>query len=342
MAAITPSFTRVSPSYVMPEWILQYQQASGAFELLASGDPMIRLSEGDQYVYGKTLYLKTEIAVGQVAYNQLPSVSMEAAQIRMPTYLMRVRAEYDHHDTAAGGAWGLPIDSAFRLGMRQGIFQGLRDFALYGVNPQNGEGLTNTPGATSVSLPPDSNSNDTLATYDNGQLAIYILGVIQQLKTRTNQFGMASRVVLTAPQRVLGQMEMQNIVQLTQFQREGAGSTTTLAMIKDVVEKNGDSFEWTYDDTLIGKGVGGGNNDLLVFTVPEIKKPVGGQINTNEFAGLAPGLSACTLMFADMSAPREIRTPLPGGAIDIVSEMRATPGWGIRPEAVTLLTIQYQ
>jgi hypothetical protein len=66
MAAITPSFTRVSPSYVMPEWILQYQQASGAFELLASGDPMIRLSEGDQYVYGKTLYLKTEIAVGQV------------------------------------------------------------------------------------------------------------------------------------------------------------------------------------------------------------------------------------------------------------------------------------
>jgi hypothetical protein len=43
-----------------------------------------------------------------------------------------------------------------------------------------------------------------------------------------------------------------------------------------------------------------------------------------------------------MAAPREIRTPLPGGAIDIVSEMRATPGWGIRPEAITLLTIQYQ
>lgn len=340
MPAITPSFTRVSPSYVMPEWILQYQQASGAFELLASGDPMIRLSEGDQYVYGKTLKLQTQIAVGQVAYNQLPSVSMEAAQIRMPTYLMRNRAEYDHHDTAAAGVWDLPIDNASRLGMRQGMFQGLRDFLLYGVNPQNGEGLVNTTGATSVSLPADSNGNTTLVTYDNGQLAIYILGIVQALKTRTNQFGMASRVVLTAPQRVLGTMELQNVVQLTQFQREGAGSSTTLAMIKDVVEKNGDSFEWTYDDTLIGKGANG--VDLLVFSVPEIKKPVGGQINTNEFAGLAPGLNACTVMFADMAAPREIRTPLPGGAIDIVSEMRATPGWGLRPEAITLLSIQYQ
>lgn len=340
MAAITPSFVRVSPSYVMPEWILQYQQASGAFELLAGGDPMIRLSEGDQYVYGKTLYLKTEVAVGQVSYNQLPSVSMEAAQIRMPTYLMRVRSEYDHHDIAAAGNWDLAIDSAFRLGMRQGIFQGLRDFELYGVNPQNGEGLTNTPGATAVSLPADTNGNTTLVTYDNGQLAIYLLSLIQGLKTRTNQFGMASRVVITAPQRILGTMELVNVVQLVQFQREGAGSATTLEMIKKVVEANGDSLEWTYDDTLIGKGAG--NNDLVVIAVPEIKKPVGGQINTNEFAGLAPGLSACTAMFADMAAPREIRTPLPGGAIDVVAEMRATPGWGIRPEAIDLLSIQYQ
>ena len=84
MAALTPSFVRVSPSYVMPEWILQYQQASGAFELLAGGDPMVRLGEGDLYVYAKTLYLKTKVAMGQAAFNMLPSVSMEAAQISTP------------------------------------------------------------------------------------------------------------------------------------------------------------------------------------------------------------------------------------------------------------------
>lgn len=340
MSALTPSFVRVSPSYVMPDWILQYQQASGAMELLAGGDPMIRLSEGDQYAYIKTLQLRTEIAIGQASYNSLPSVSLSAAQISTPTYLMRVRAEYDHHDTAAAGNWDLPIDEAYRLGMRQGIFQGLRDMLLYGVNPQNGEGLINTAGATAVSLPSDSNGNDTLVTYDNGQLAIYILGLVVALKTRTNQFGMASRVVITAPQRVLGTMELQNVVQLTQFQREGAGSSTTLDMIKKVVEGNGDALEWTYDDTLIGKGAGG--NDMVIITVPEIKKPVGGQTNTNEFARLAPGLSACNIMLCDMAAPREIRAPLPGGAIDIVSEMRSTSGWCVRPEAITLLSIQYQ
>jgi hypothetical protein len=340
MAAITPSFVRVSPSYVMPDWILQYQQASGAMELLAGGDPMIRLSEGDQYAYIKTLQLRTEIAVGQSAFNSLPSVSLSAAQISTPTYLMRVRAEYDHHDTAAAGNWDLPIDEAFRLGMRQGIFQGLRDALLYGINPQNGEGLINTAGATAVSLPADSSGNDTLVTYDNGQLAIYMLGLIVALKTRTNQFGMASRVVITAPQRVLGTMELQNVVQLTQFQRDGAGSSTTLDMMKRVVEANGDILEWTYDDTLIGKGAGG--NDMIIITVPEIKKPAGGNVNTNEFARLAPGLAACNIMLCDMAAPREIRAPLPGGAIDIVSEMRTTSGWSVRPEAITLLNIQYQ
>ncbi len=339
MAALTPSYVRVHPSYVAPEYILQYQQASGAMELLSGGDPMVRLGEGDLYVYIKTLSLRTEVQIGQAASNLLPSVSMSVAMISTPTYLMRVRGEYDHHDVAAASNWEFSIDEAMRLGMRQGIFQGLRDFELYGVNPQNGEGLINTAGATSTSLPADSNGNTTLITYDNGQLAIYILGLIVALKTRTNQFGMASRVVLTGPQRDLGTMELQNVVQLTQFQREGAGSTTTLDMIKKIVEANGDSLEWTYDDTLIGKGASGA--DLIIITVPEIKKPFGGKINTNEFARLNPGMDACNIMYCDMPAPREIRTPLAGGAIDIVAELRATSGWGPRPEATTLLSLVY-
>ena len=340
MAAITPSFVRVSPSYVMPDFILAYSQASGAFELLAGGDPMIRLSEGDKYAYIKKLDIRTEIALGQAAFNSLPSVSISASQISTPTYLMRVRAEYDHHDTAAAGNWEFSIDEGFRLGMRQGIFQGLRDLALYGANPHNGEGLVNAAGATAVSLPADTNGNTTLVTYDNGQLAIFFLGQLVALKTRMNQFGMPSRIVITGPQRILGTMELQDIVQVTQYQRPGAGVESTMGVIKAVAEMNGDEVDWTYDDTLIGKGAGG--NDLVIITVPEIKKPQGGKINTNEFARLAPGLQATNIMLCDMAAPREIRAPLPGGAIDIVSEMRSTSGWGTRPESITLLSIKYQ
>lgn len=340
MAAITPSFVRVSPSYVMPDFILAYSQASGAFELLAGGDPMIRLSEGDQYAYIKKADIRTQILAGQSAVNSLPSVSISLSQISTPTYLLRVRAEYDHHDTAAAGNWEFPLDEGYRLGMRQGIFQGLRDLLLYGANPQNGEGLVNAAGATAVSLPADSTGHTTLVTYDNGELAMFFLGQLVALKTRMNQFGMPNRIVITGPQRILGTMEMQDIVQVTQFQRAGAGSETTAGVISAVVERAGDDIDWSYDDTLIGKGAGG--HDLVIITIPEIKKPQGGKINTNEFARLAPGLAATNIMLCDMAAPREIRAPLPAGAIDIVSEMRTTSGWGTRGESITLLSIQYQ
>lgn len=337
---ITPSYVQIHPSYTMPEIVLQYQQASGAFSLLASGDPQVRLGDGDLAVYLKKADIRTKQSVAQGAYNQLPSVSIQMNQVSTPTYLIRTRAEYDHHDSAAAGRWGISIDEAQRLGMRQGTFQSMRNALLNGYNPANGEGLINTPGATSVSLPADSNGNTTIVTYDNGQLAVFLLQIVTSLKTRTMQLGTPVRICVLGPQRTLGAMEYQNIVQLTQFQRSGAGSETTKGVMEAVLNMNGDTLEWGYDDTLIGKGAGG--NDLIIVTIPEVKKPVGSKINTNEFAQVSPGLEACNLMLCDMAAPREIRSPLAGGAIDVLSELRITPGWGIRPEAITLFSAKYQ
>jgi len=224
--------------------------------------------------------------------------------------------------------------------MRQGHFQLMRSALLYGFNGANGEGLLNTSGATSVNLPADSNGNTTVLTYDNGQMAFFLLSQFSALKTRTMQLGTGHRIVILGPQRILGTWEYQDIVQLTQFQREGAGSLSTAGVVKAVGEMNDDEIMWCYDDTLIGKGAGG--TDAVLIILPEVKKPRGGRINTNVFADLAPGLSACTLQYCDMAAPREIPTPLPGGAIDVLAEMRTTSGWGVRPEAVTIVSMQYQ
>ena len=102
---------------------------------------------------------------------------------------------------------------------------------------------------------------------------------------------------------------------------------------------NGDEVDFVCDDTLIGQGAGG--TDAIIINIPEIKKPQGGEVDTNEFAKLMPGLDACNLMLVDMAAPREIRAPLPGGAIDVVSELRTTSGWPIRPEALLILSATY-
>ncbi|MBV8060475.1 MAG: DUF2184 domain-containing protein [Alphaproteobacteria bacterium] len=335
-----PSYALVHPSYVMPETVLQYSQASGAFALLAGENPQARLSEGDKYVYLKKANIRTKTNAGQAAFNQLNGVSITMDMMSTPTYLLRMRAEYDHHDTAAAANWGMGLDNAYRMGMRQGIFQSMRNGLLYGFNPSFGEGIVNGVGTTSVNLPADQNGNTTIATYDNGALAFFLLQIVSALKSRTLQLGMPVKVTVIGPQRVLGAMEYQNIVQLTQFQRTGAGTETTKGVLQNVLGMNGDTLEWGYDDTLIGKGAGG--NDLIIISVPELDIPDESGINTNEFAKVTPSLRDCNSMFCDMAAPREIRSPLAGGATDVVSELRTTPGWTIRPEATTLLSAKYQ
>lgn len=340
MGVLAPSFVQVLPSYIMPETLMPYTQASGAFETLASAAPLVRLGEGDLYAYIKRIELTTTMAGGQSAYNQLPGVNFTFSQISAPTYLMRCRAQWDHHDTAAVAKWGVGIADMHRLGMRQANFQLQRNGLLYGYNPVNGEGLINAQGATAIPLPPDSNSNDTIVTYDNGEMAFFLLSQISALKTRTNQLGIGRKFVVLGPQRTLGAFEYQNIVMLVQFQTKGAGSTSTAGVFKDVLQMNDDEVVWAYDDTLLGKGSGG--HDAVLIVMPEVEQPKGRTINTNEFAKLSPSLEACTLMLNDMAAPREIPTPLAGGAIDVVQEMRTTSGWAVRPECITIVSMQYQ
>ena len=144
------AYVTVNPAFFEPEIIMPYAQASGAFDTLAGGEPRVKLGEDDLYVYMKRLDLRTKMLAGQASPNQLPGVTISASMISTPTYNLRVRAEYDHHDMAAAGRWGFALPDAYRHGMWQGHFQLARDALLYGFNPQNGEGLLHTGGATAL------------------------------------------------------------------------------------------------------------------------------------------------------------------------------------------------
>lgn len=339
MGVIAPSWVTVNPSHMEPRIITQYNQASGAFQTLATGDPIPQLDSEDKYVYIRRMDLRTLMNTNPAAGNQLPSINVAMSQIQCPTYIQRVRAEYDHHDTAMMGKWGVSLPEAQRLGMQQAHFQLLRDKLLYGVLPGYGEGLANTAGATSLSLPPDTFGNASVRTYDNGQMAMFLAGQVLGIKTRTVTLGIPRRFTILGPQRVLGQFAYPNVVQLTSYQRPGAGSDTTTGMLENILKGNGDAIELGYDDTLIAQGAGG--TDLVILVMPEVEPTHTNQVDTNAFARLTTGFNANTLMYTDMIAPMEIPTPIPGGAIDIVSEMRATPGWCVRPEALSLISMQY-
>jgi hypothetical protein len=117
----------------------------------------------------------------------------------------------------------------------------------------------------------------------------------------------------------------------------GGGTQSTAGLVDAVLKESGTAIDWGYDDTLQGKGSGGA--DAIVITAPELVKQPSAKIDTNEFANLSPNLAANVLMYMDMAAPREIPTPIAGGAIDVVSELRASTGWGIRPEAITIVSM---
>lgn len=340
MANYFPAQTKVSPSFSEPGLIVTYAQPSGAFSLLDDGKPKVKIGSEDLYVYINRLDLRSETQVSQSAGNLLPSASLVADYYQTQTYLIQTRTTYDHHDMAAAAHYDVSLPAAQNLAMRQGIFQQMRNGLLYGFNAANGEGLLNTVGATAVTLPPDSYGNTTAQTYDNGQMAEWLLGEMTALRNGMFLSGIPMRVVFNGPQRILSYMEMQQIVQITAYQRAGGGSKTVVGTMKDIASGANVEFEWTYDDTLEGKGSGGA--DMVVLAVPKIDTPSIPGINTNEFgAEIQPKINAVNVMYADMAAPMKIPTPVPDGGITEVQELRITSGWCIRPQGVYLLSIPY-
>ena len=342
MPVIFPTQAKVTPSFSEPEFVVTYAQASGAFAVLPEGKPRVKIGSEDMAVYVNRLDLRSDVIAGQSPGNLLPSASLVVNFDTTPTYLIRTRAIWDHHDVARGGEWALSVPSALDLAARQGIFQQMRSALLYGFNPANGEGLLNTVGATTVALPPDSYGNTTVRTYDNGQMALWLLGEIVALKSGMYQSGgsIKNKIVVISPQRVFLQFAYANIVQVTSYQRPGAGTATVGEVVKTVAMESGDTFEWWFDDTLIGQASG---NDAVILTMPEIEAPdIPGMVNTNVFgADIRPQMKAVNLMYSDMAAPMKIPTPIPDGAITEIHELRITSGWVLRPQGLYILSMPY-
>jgi hypothetical protein len=328
----------VEPSFVEPDLIITTAQPSGYMDVLGGGGLRVKLGPVDKFVYQNRIDLRGAVHAQQAAHNALPSATITGEYVQTATYLVRVRANYNELDIAEAGVWNVNLPEAQRLAMRQSHFQFYRSAALYGVNASNSEGLLNTPNATTVNLPPDPWGNTTLITYDNGALAVWLLGQVQAALQRMYMLGTPQRIVFLGPQRLLGQMQFQNIVQTTSYQRPGAGTATTAQVVTQVLSEHGITTEWAFDDTLIGQGSSGA--DALLLVVPEAVVPKIDGINTNVFNTLSPNERAMTMQYADVPAPVEITTPIPEG-LDVVAQARISSGWAPRGQAVTVLSIPY-
>lgn len=339
MANIFNARVQVHPSFVEPELIINTNQASQFMEGLGGRSLRVKVGPADKFVYLNRVYMKTTMASQQAAANLLPSATVGADYFQTALYRSRIRAEYNELDVAEAGEWNVNLPGAQRLAMRQGHFQFIRTANLFGINAGNNEGLLNTPNATSVNLPPDSYGNATLVEYDAGELAIWFLSQIQAALQRIYNMGVEQRVVIIGPQRTIGWMQFVDVVQLTSFQRAGAGAATTAQEIKKIAEEFDVEIEYAFDDTLQGQGATSVDDAVLII-IPELVVPAIDGINTNVFNTLQPNLSAMSMQYADVAAPIEITTPIVEG-LDVTSQMRISSGWVPRGQALTITSIPY-
>ena len=341
MAYLFPAQAKVTPSFSEPELIVQYAQASGFMYTMEKGKLRVRLGRDDLQVYVNALNIGTESVASQFGANWLPSVSLQAQFEQAQTYVLRNRNNYDDAMERAAARYNVALPQAIELGQRQGIFQRLRSMYWYGLNPSNNEGILNTQGATALNLPADSLGNTTFSTYSPNDMYQFMLQQIVLMKSRMYQSGanIANRIVVASPQRIFLTLEMAAIVQVTSYQRPGGGTNTVAGAIQKIAEEAGDSIEWVYDDTLIGKGSGG--DDMVIVTIPEIEVPTQIDPNTNIFGKLQPSTLAVNTQYADVDAPIKVITPIPDGGLTQMLEMRATAGWCWRPQGVTLISMPY-
>ena len=326
----------VSPHHYEPGLIITQSQASGYFDVLSGEAPRNQLGPIDKAIYANVLDVRTQVAANQATANVLPGVTLTGHIIQAGTYTLRQRNQYSDFDVAEAGEYNVALPMAYRYGHFQGAYQYLRNIGIYGANAANSEGLINTPGATTVNLPADTYGNTTLSTYDAGQLAIWFNGLILAGLSRMFLLGTPVRVVILGPQQDLGFMQLQGVVQLTSYQRPGAGAATTAQEIVTINKEFGYTVEYAFDDTLIGQGAGG--TDAILVCFPELNVPTVPGMNTNKFAEIAPNVQGNILQYTDVAAPVEVVTPVPGG-FDMESTMRASAGWVIRPQAITIASV---
>lgn len=348
MALTAPTRLTVNPSFTSPRSLLSNAVRSGFTHLFPNGRPDVKLSEGEKAVYVPVLDLRTLAKGSQTGYTELPSVEIAASYISTPVYEQKIRVTYSREDLNAAASWNLSLVNAYSTAMRQGHFQLLRDAALFGFNPQNGEGLLNSAnGTVREKLQADSNGKTTLDEYDPGQAFQALLRAINGRLNACNLLGISAqynaggapvRVVFLAPQRVLGLLASR-VVELTSYQRPGAGSASIIQSVIDVMKASNVEVQFAPDDSLRGRGEGG--TDAMILTVPELPDMgAQSQFDTNAFGDeFDPQERACNALFVDREIPSEISGPIGAEATDVVSFMSTTSGWSLRGEATAILSI---
>lgn len=340
MSGISPNLQAYNNTYQSPNFLLTKVLRSGAFRLLGEARPRAMPLATPQVMI-RTLTNRGEAMVGENVTRNLPIGTLPVlGAFYIPTYSIASTVMYNSIDSLRSKENSYDLRSMLDDGMKQTFRLTERNLLIYGAKNAPNEGILNAVGAYAHTLDPDQFGVSNISNMDQGYLATALSGLASDIVQKAMAVGEPTRLVILAPQRIITVLTSRKVVQLTDYQRPGAGVAGAGEMAAALLANISVNFELAVDDSLIGKGKNG--TDLIIIGVPEIP-PDSGEINSTNavYAGFPNKENGCIVQYTDSYMPIAKSAITFPGELQVVYSKNTTSGIVVRPELFSLISVAY-
>lgn len=226
-------------------------------------------SFGDEYLYITTASaIASDTFVGQQWGKNLPKQNYALGQMQSAYYNIESYVEWNTQEQEKFEklAKGVALPKFLEDLAIQGINQKLHQAILYGFDAYNsnelGQGILSN--STMKTMPKDSSGNQTLTSYDKGELLQFLVSCAREVMDAT--FNLTKPVVIASSVRVVNYLKSV-LVPLTQY--ADTGSVDSVGGVYDRVAGGMlgvGNITWIADNLLLGD-----TTDTLLFLAPGIE-----------------------------------------------------------------------
>lgn len=325
---------RLHPSAALPGLLVPQVQEVPFEKYIGNATNYGSMSKEAIYLTSVT-NINSETQVGQQWGSQLAKQSYTLGQISAPFYRIDAFVEWNVVEQAKFEELsnGVALLDFLENLAAQGINQRIHEGILYGFDQTADLNQGILANATLTAMPQDSEGNDSLTSYNVGELQAFLTLIIREVMNAS--YGMLKPVTIASSSRVINYINTA-IVPLTQSQLPGSGVDTAAGLLgRTLTWLGAGAVEFVQDNTLEGS-----TSDKIVFIARGMDVQDGGGQKSMNLAGKLNSINFNT--WFDEAEGLQNWDAMPSmGVFAKKLTYKMTPGITLRNEAVRVVTAKY-
>lgn len=295
----------------------------------------------DDYAYIPTISaMSSNTFVGQQWGKNLANQQYAIGQVQAAFYNIEAFVEwnYQEQEKFSGLINGVALPDFLSNLAEQGINQKMHQAILYGFDSENNDSLGQGILSNSVmgNLPPDTNKNSTLTTYDTTQLWTWLISCARQITQQS--FGMLNAVVLASSVRVIKYLKSLPLP-LTSYAQTGSVDSVASAYDRFASRLGVGKVVFVEDNLLMSNTADG--NDTILFISPDLKKQEGNGEDSANLVGLKNSIDYNTFFTSVGGGKKRFENTPNMGWYGFKIVTKTTAGVNLRQEAILQVPIKY-